>query len=152
MTLLIQAASIRHAHGGNQIFEDISFEVKTGDRLALIGANGAGKSTLFRIMAQTIKPNGGAVTHQRGIRVGFLTQESSFAPDLTIYEAVALAAGDPAALEEHLRLLETRMAEPLTDDELTAVMDEYTETLARVEAGERGDLDADADVVLAGLR
>jgi len=48
MTLLAQAANIRHAHGGNQIFEDVSFEVRQGDRVALIGANGAGKSTLFR--------------------------------------------------------------------------------------------------------
>src|SRR3954447_24355260 len=96
--LLIQAANIRHAHGGNQIFDDVSFEIREGDRLALIGANGAGKSTLFRIMAMTIKPDGGAVTHRRGLRVGFLTQESSLAPNLTIHEAVALAAGDPAAL------------------------------------------------------
>src|SRR5215207_3953713 len=147
MTLLIQAAGIRHAHGGNQIFEDVSFEIKEGDRLALIGANGAGKSTLFRIMALTLKPNGGAVTHRRGLRVGFLTQESSLDPDLTIHDAVAFAAGDPAALDDHLRALEARMAEPLSDDELTAVMDEYSETLARMEEGERGDGDGEADAV-----
>ncbi len=152
MTLLIQAANIRHAHGGNQIFEDVSFEVKTGDRLALIGANGAGKSTLFRIMALTLKPNGGSVTHQRGLRVGFLTQESGLDPELSIHDAVALAAGDPAALEAHLAALEARMAEPLTDDELTAVMDEYSETLARSEAGQRGDGDVESASVLEGLR
>src|SRR5829696_1398975 len=152
MTLLIQAANVRHAHGGNQIFEEISFEVKTGDRLALIGANGAGKSTLFRIMAGVLKPDGGAVTHQRGLRIGFLTQESGLGPELTIHEAVALAAGDPVALDEHLRMLEARMAEPLTDDELTAVMDEYGDTLARMEAGERGEGDGETDVVLEGLR
>src|SRR3954452_10032322 len=138
MTLQIQAANIRHAHGGNQIFADISFEIKTGDRLALIGANGAGKSTLFRIMAQSLKPDGGAVTWQRGLRVEFLTQESSADPDMTIHEVVALAAGDEVALEQHLAMLEARMAEPLTDDELTAVMDEYTVTLARLESGQRG--------------
>src|SRR3954447_21404181 len=93
MTLLIQAANIRHAHGGNQIFEDVSFEIKAGDRLALIGANGAGKSTLFCLMAQVAKPDGGAVTWQRGLRVEFLTQESSADPDMTIHEVVALAAG-----------------------------------------------------------
>ncbi len=152
MTLLIQAANIRHAHGGNQLFDDLSFEVKEGDRLALIGANGAGKSTLFRIMALLVKPDGGAVTHQRGLRVGFLTQESGLDPELTIHDAVALAAGDPAALETHLQALEARMAESLTDEELTAVMDEYSDTLARMEAGERGDSDAEGAVVLEGLR
>src|SRR3954452_24216211 len=143
MTLQIQAANIRHAHGGKQIFEDVSFEIKTGDRLALIGANGAGKRTLFRIMAQTVKPDGGAVTWQRGLRVEFLTQESSADPEMTVHELVALAAGDEAALEQHLAVLEARMAEALSDDELTAVMDDYTSTLARLESGQRGESDAE---------
>src|SRR5688572_30454218 len=108
MTLLIQAASIRHAHGGNQIFEDVSFEIREGDRVALIGANGAGKSTLFRIMAKEIEPNGGIVTYRRGLTVGYLHQEPALDLELTMREAVSLAAGDPAALESQLRHLETR--------------------------------------------
>src|SRR3954470_23894961 len=103
-------------------------------------------------MAQVAKPDGGAVTWQRGLRVEFLTQESSADPDMTIHEVVALAAGDEVALEQHLAMLEARMAEPLTDDELTAVMDEYTVTLARLESGQRGESDTEADVVLEGLR
>jgi ATP-binding cassette subfamily F protein 3 len=152
MTLLIQAANIRYAHGGNQIFDDVSFEIREGDRLALIGANGAGKSTLFRVMALSVKPDGGVVTHRRGLRVGFLTQESSLDPEITIHEAVALAAGDPAALSDHLAALEARMADPLSDDQLTAVMDDYAATLVRVEAAERGEEPADTTVVLDGLR
>src|SRR5919199_1708542 len=120
MTLLIQAASIRHAHGGNQIFEDVGFEVREGDRVALIGANGAGKSTLFRIMAKQIEPDGGVVTYRRGLTVGYLSQESTLAPTVTMRDAVSLAAGDPAALEARLRELESRMAEALDDDALTA--------------------------------
>src|SRR5919199_1369797 len=118
MTLLIQAASIRHAHGGNQIFQDVAFEVREGDRVALIGANGAGKSTLFKIMAKLIEPDGGVVTHRRGLTVGYLSQEPTLAPTITIREAVALAAGDPTALEACLRDLESQMAEPLDDDAL----------------------------------
>jgi ATPase subunit of ABC transporter with duplicated ATPase domains len=64
MTLLVQAANVRHAHGGNQIFEDVSFEVKTGDRVALIGENGAGKSTPFR----TQNPGRHAALDRRGCR------------------------------------------------------------------------------------
>jgi ATP-binding cassette subfamily F protein 3 len=151
MTLLVQAANIRYAHGGNQIFEDASFEIREGDRLALIGANGAGKSTLFKLMARILTPHGGAVTHQRGLTCGYLSQESSLDPSQTVREIVALAAGDPAALEARLHELEAQMAEPLDDDALAAVMDDYTATLMRVDNATAGDDEAAAEV-LAGLR
>jgi ATP-binding cassette subfamily F protein 3 len=149
MTLLIQAANIQYAHGGNQIFEDATFEVREGDRLALIGANGAGKSTLFKIMAKLIGPDSGAVTHRRGLTVGYLSQHSTLDPALTMRDAVALASGDPTALEGHLRDLESRMAEPLDDDALTSVMDDYAATLSRLEAG--GGDGTKGAAVLAGL-
>ncbi len=135
MTILIQASNIRHAHGGNQIFEETSFEIRRGERIALIGANGAGKSTLLRIAARLLKPDAGTVTHTRGLTVGYLSQQSSLDPDTTVRDVVMAAGGDPAALESQLRALELRMAEPLDDDALTAVMDAYTATLTRLETG-----------------
>ncbi len=151
MTLLIQAANIRYAHGGNQIFEDVSFEIREGDRLALIGANGAGKSTLFRIMARQSNPEGGVVTYRRNLTVGFLTQESTLDPHQTVRDVVALAAGDVVALETRLHELEAQMAGPLDDDALAAVMDEYTSTLGRLDSGGSATDEA-TDEVLAGLR
>ena len=134
MTLLVQAANVRHAHGGNRIFEDVSFEVREGDRVALIGANGAGKSTLFKIMARRIVPDGGVVTHRRNLVVGVLGQEPDLDPALTVRQTVALAAGDPAALEAQLRDLEARMETAADDEELAAVLDAYGACLARLEA------------------
>jgi ATP-binding cassette, subfamily F, member 3 len=151
MTLLIQAANIRYAHGGNQIFEDASFEIREGDRLALIGANGAGKSTLFRIMARQINPNGGAVTYRRNLTVGYLSQESSLDPKQTVRDVVALAAGDSTALELRLHELEAQMAEPLDDDALAEVMDDYAATLSRLDSASVGSEES-VDEVLAGLR
>ena len=66
MTILIQAAEIGFAHGGNQLFTGLGFTIQTGDRLALIGENGAGKSTLFRLLTKEIAPQAGAITHGRG--------------------------------------------------------------------------------------
>lgn len=62
MTLLLQATGVSHAHGGNQIFSNVSFEVRRGDRLALIGENGSGKSTLFKVLARLLRPDQGTVT------------------------------------------------------------------------------------------
>lgn len=153
MTLLVQAAGIRHAHGGNQIFTDLTFEVREGDRLALIGANGAGKSTLFKLMALKFKPDGGAVTHRRGLRFGFLDQESALDPGRTIRDVISLAAGDSSALDARLAWLEAQMAEPLDDDALTAVMDEHAATLAKLESNEgAAGNDSPGLRVLEGLR
>ena len=52
MTLLVQAANISYAHGGNHIFTGMSFTIHSGDRLALIGENGSGKSTLFGLLTR----------------------------------------------------------------------------------------------------
>jgi ATP-binding cassette subfamily F protein 3 len=151
MTLLIQASGIAHAHGGNQLFEDLLFEIRLGDRIALIGENGAGKSTLMKIAAREIKPNRGAVTYQRGVRAGYLRQDPDFAPGSTARTIVKYAAGDVAAIEARLAELEAKMAEPLDDDALADVMDEYSETLARLEEIDPETAAAAGEAMLAGL-
>lgn len=151
MTLLIQASGVAYAHGGNQIFENVHFEVREGDRLALIGENGAGKSTLFRLVAREFVPQAGAVTHRRNLLIGYLSQESSIDPVRTVREAVAMAAGDPAAMEKRLHELEREMAEPLDDDALATVLEEYGELLGRMESGSGFDADARVSQVLSGL-
>ena len=117
MTLLIQAANVDYAYGGHDVLTGASFEIRQGDRLALIGANGAGKSTLFRLMAGLLKPQGGALTLSRGVTIGFLTQEPDFAPGQTVNDAIALAAGDPVALELRALELEEAMGHAASDDE-----------------------------------
>ena len=151
MTLMIQAAGIAHAHGGNQLFEDLLFEVRAGDRIALIGENGAGKSTLLKIAARLIKPDEGAVIWQRGLRVGYLKQDPEFPPGSTARTVVALAAGDAAAIEAQLASLEARMSEDLTDDELAEVMDTYSETLTRLEEADADHAAAAGEAILSGL-
>jgi ATP-binding cassette subfamily F protein 3 len=148
VTLLIQAANVDYAYGGHAVLGSATFEVRQGDRLALIGANGSGKSTLFRLMAGELAPQRGALTLARGVRVGLLKQEPDFDPRQTVLEAIALAAGDPAALEARARALEAAMGDAGGDDELTAIMDEYALVLARLDAGDDA---AKGPRVLAGL-
>src|SRR5262245_29439311 len=111
MTLLIQAANVDYAYGGHAVLAGATFEIRQADRVALIGANGSGKSTLFRLMAGLITPDGGAVTIARGTRVGLLKQEPDFDPHQTVREIIALAAGDPAALEARAHELEAAMGQ-----------------------------------------
>ncbi|CAN5894710.1 ABC-F type ribosomal protection protein [soil metagenome] len=152
MPLLLQANDLHFAHGGQVVFDGISFEVKDGERLALLGPNGAGKTTLFQLLARELTPSAGAVTHRRGLRVGYLHQETHVDPAMSVLDTVALAAGDPDALEHRLTMLELRMTEPLDDDALTTVMDEYNHVLERLELGRDQRVEQPGTAILAGLR
>jgi len=155
MTLLVQAANVSFSYGGRHIFEDVSFEVRAGDRVALIGANGSGKSTLFKLMARRLSPDGGAVTHARNLVAGYLSQAPEGDQRLTVRQTVALAAGDPATLEAQLRDLEQQMeqAAAASDGELAGVLETYGDVLARLEAssGPGHAPEARVATVLAGL-
>jgi ATP-binding cassette, subfamily F, member 3 len=152
VTILIQAADITYAHGGNQIFENTSFVLKKGERAALIGENGSGKSTLFRLMARELAPDAGAVIHRRHLTVGYLHQDSALDPDLTVRQTLARSAGDASALESELHTLEAKLAEPLGDDEMADVIERYTAVLERLDAGQDTDMETRLAEVLGGLR
>lgn len=68
------------------LFEDCSAQVNSGDRIGLVGKNGAGKSTLLKLIAQWEKPTCGAIHRQKGIEVGFLTQDIHVDYTATVFD------------------------------------------------------------------
>jgi len=132
MSTLIQASGVSYAHGGNEIFSGIDFEILEGDRVALIGENGAGKSTLFRLLARQLTPHAGEVTHRRNLVVGYLEQEPSAPHGATVLEvARGEAVEDEAArVEARMRELELLMGE-VDGDEFERVMEEYADLQER---------------------
>ncbi|MEJ7900449.1 MAG: ABC-F family ATP-binding cassette domain-containing protein [Thermomicrobiales bacterium] len=152
MAILIQASHMAYAHGGNQIFTDVTFELKDGDRIAVVGANGTGKSTLFRLLARELRPQRGEIVHQRGLTLGYLAQHSTLDPGLTPYELVGSVSSDPETLDRELARLEAQLAEPLTDDEMAEVLEVYNATLARLDEGADRDPGTVIAELLTGLR
>ena len=79
--------SLSKAFGDNRLFEDISFNIRLGDRVALIGPNGCGKSTLFKIILGKIPPSSGTVKTGTGVEIGYYDQElQSLNPNNTVLE------------------------------------------------------------------
>jgi len=152
MSLLIQAAHISFAHAGNQIFDDVSFELREGDRIALVGENGSGKSTLFRLLGKLLDPDRGAVTHRRNLTIGFLEQDPMLDSASTAYELASGTGSDPEVLERALERLEERLGESLGDDEMAVVLDQYNDVLARLDRAEEREPGAETSRILAGLR
>jgi len=130
----------------------VTFELKDGDRVALVGANGSGKSTLFRLLARELRPQQGEIVHQRGLTLGYLAQHSTLDPSLTPYELVGSVSSDPETLDRELAQLEAQLAEPLTDDEMAEVLEDYNVTLARLDEGADRDPGTIIAELLTGLR
>jgi len=68
-------------YGANKVFDNITFEVQTGERLALIGRNGTGKTTIFKIIAgieEIEKHDGGVLSIRKDATIGYLDQIPSY--------------------------------------------------------------------------
>src|SRR5277367_1742958 len=84
MPPILNAQGLTKAFGASTLFREISFTVSDGDRIGLIGPNGAGKSTLLKVLAGEEDADAGDVAVRKRARVGYVAQESNFAPGLTI--------------------------------------------------------------------
>ena len=92
--------------GGRVLFEDASFSVNYGDRVALVGPNGAGKTTLFSIILKQLEPDAGAVERDEWTMVGHLPQEAEANGEETILEVATGKVDELPRLEKRLHELE----------------------------------------------
>lgn len=100
MPSFLQVENLSKSYGPKVLFENISFNINEGDKIALVAPNGTGKTSLLRILAgNDSSDSGGSIKFLRDIRIAFLEQEPSFDPDQSI--RAQLYDGDP---ERELKL------------------------------------------------
>lgn len=87
---MLTVSRVSKSFAGRVLFEEASLQINTGDRIGLIGPNGAGKTTLFSLLLKQDEPDEGTVSLQRGVRCGYLPQETAATTGGTVME---LAAG-----------------------------------------------------------
>ena len=97
MAPVVVVQNLHKSFGSRVVFDGVSFAIDEGEKVGFIGVNGSGKSTLFKIVAGEEGHEGGTISFQRGLRVGYLSQEPEFAEGDTILTAVA--AGRPDLME-----------------------------------------------------
>ncbi|EGQ1604443.1 ABC-F family ATP-binding cassette domain-containing protein [Staphylococcus pseudintermedius] len=87
--ILMQLSQITKSFDGEEIFEGVNFEVKTGERIGIVGRNGAGKSTLMKIIAGVESYDSGHISKIKGLKLGYLTQQMTLNTENTVFEEMA---------------------------------------------------------------
>ncbi len=96
---------------GDYLFESVTFQLKMGDRVGLIGKNGAGKSTMLRILAGEQEYDEGQIATDKEISIGFLKQDIDFEKGRTVLEEAYEAFVKIRKLEKKLEYINTQLAE-----------------------------------------
>jgi ATP-binding cassette subfamily F protein uup len=109
MPPILNAQGLTKSFGAIPLFRELSFTVSDGDRIGLIGPNGAGKSTLLKVLAGDEDAEAGDVAIRKRAQIGYVEQESTFSPGITIRAVLesALIRAKVAQAEHEGRLRET---------------------------------------------
>ena len=103
---MLTIIDLKMSLGGRVLFENASFQVNYGDRVALVGPNGAGKTTLFSIILKHKEPDSGTVARDECTMVGHLPQEAETLGDETILDVATGRVDELPLLEKRLHELE----------------------------------------------
>jgi ATP-binding cassette, subfamily F, member 3 len=108
-----------------EVLKDVNWEVKTGDRIGLVGVNGAGKSTQLKIIAGEMEPTTGQVIRPNSLKIAYLTQEFEVEPTRTVREEFWTVFHEANAVHQALTDVHSKMetADPETLDVLIDKMD-----------------------------
>ncbi|WP_242107930.1 ATP-binding cassette domain-containing protein [Luteimonas aquatica] len=142
---LITLNAVDYSVGGPLLLERVDLSIEAGERIALIGRNGAGKSTLLRLLAGELKPDGGRILLEGGVRVARLEQEVPAGAAGSVFDVVADGLGDlGAALAQYHHLVHPEAGAPVDTVALAAVQ-------ARIEAAGGWGLDQRVSETLSRL-
>jgi ATP-binding cassette ChvD family protein len=135
-----------------QVLRDISLSFLPGAKIGVLGPNGAGKSTLLRIMAGLDEPSNGEARLAPGATVGYLPQEPELDPGKDVRGNVEDGVAEKRALLDRFNEISARFAEPMSDDEMQALLDEQGEVQDRIDRTDAWSLDRMLDIAMDALR
>ena len=148
---MIRLDNISKQNGKRLIFVEASAALQKGEKIGLVGPNGAGKTTLFRMITGQEEPDEGQVLIDRGVSIGFFSQDVGEMAGRSAVAEVMTGAGPVSQLAAELAELEHAMADPDQADRLDTIIERFGEAQARFEELGGYALDGKAREVLDGL-
>ena len=138
--------------GGKELFKGITLSFLPGAKIGVLGVNGAGKSTLLKIMAGVDKEFNGEAWAADGVKVGYLEQEPKLDPAKNVMENIMDGLGETRDLLKKFEEVSLKFAEPMSDDEMNALIEEQAELQEKIDACNGWDLERTIEIAMDALR
>ena len=135
-----------------QILKDISLSFFPGAKIGVLGLNGSGKSTLLRIMAGLDREIIGEAIPQKGLQIGFLSQEPALDPAKSVRGNVEDGIALEKALLDRFNAISMRFAEPMSDDEMNALLEEQATLQDQIDSAGLWELERKLEIAANALR
>ncbi|MCU0602721.1 MAG: energy-dependent translational throttle protein EttA [Desulfobacterales bacterium] len=134
------------------VLEDISLSYFYGAKIGVLGLNGSGKSSLLRILAGVDKEFVGQTVISPGLTVGFLEQEPRLDESKTVREVVEEAVRGTVDLIAEFNRINEKLAEPMSDEEMSQLLDRQSAVQEKLDAQDAWDLDSRLEMAMDALR
>jgi ATP-binding cassette ChvD family protein len=135
-----------------EILRGIWLSFYPGAKIGVLGANGAGKSSLLRIMAGVDHDFQGEAWPHEGTRIGYLSQEPQLDASKNVKENVEVAVQATRDLLRKFEEISNKFAEPMSDDEMTKLLDQQAKVQEKIDAANAWDLDRKIEIAMDALR
>jgi len=135
-----------------EILRGIWLSFYPGAKIGVLGANGAGKSSLLRIMAGVDHDFQGEAWPHEGTRIGYLSQEPQLDPSKNVKENVDVAVKPIKDLLKKFEEISNKFAEPMSDDQMTKLLDQQAKVQERIDAINAWDIDRKIEIAMDALR
>lgn len=148
---MIHISGITKQYGSKILYQNASFQINTGEKIGLVGPNGAGKSTIFRVITGEEGVDTGSISKPDKVVVGYFSQNIEEMAGRTVIQEVISAVGNIPQLQARIQELEHKLSEPMSDDEMTKILEEYGELQADFERLGGYEIESRASEILTGL-
>lgn len=149
--ILLSVNDLLKRYGPEPILDGVSFDVRAGERVALVGPNGTGKTTLLRMLASPEEADRGTIQLSAQTRVGMLEQQAEFAPGRTVWEEARDALGDLIALGHEAERVAEALGQATDEAERSRLGKRFDHLQHLLQLRDGYNLDHKIERVLSGL-
>ena len=146
--MLLTIQHVSKSFGAEVVLEDICAVVDKNDRVGIVGENGAGKTTLIKLITGEYDADSGEIVFSRGVRLGYLAQNSVLDPLQTVYGEMELAFRPVLEALHRMKEIERELE---SDPEQPELLSLHAELSAVVDAADGYNMDVQIKKVLSGM-